>query len=81
MVRSVGVSSDSGVVTMGMAELTTLHSQRIGKTELSPSLEAKSSLLDDSSRMACNDGDPLWTMPMNTVPESFPSSDRPWLSE
>jgi hypothetical protein len=42
---------------MGMVEATTLHSRGIGKSELSASLEAESSLLGDSSRMACSDGD------------------------
>jgi hypothetical protein len=40
--------------------------------QLPPSLEAKSSSLADSSRMACSDGDPLRTVLMNTTPESFP---------
>jgi hypothetical protein len=66
---------------MGMAEVTMLHSRGIGKPELPPSLEVESSSLANSSRMACSDGDPLWTMPMNTVPESFPSGDRLWLSK
>jgi hypothetical protein len=44
---------------MGMAEVTTLQSQGIGKLKLSPSLEAESSSLADSSKMACSDGQPL----------------------
>jgi hypothetical protein len=44
---------------MGTTEITTLHTIGTGKPELYPSLEAESSLLGDSSRMACSDGDPL----------------------
>jgi hypothetical protein len=64
---------------MGMAEVTTLHSQGIGKPVLSPSLKAESSSLGDSSMMACSGGDPLQTMPTNMVLELFPSGNRPWL--
>jgi hypothetical protein len=60
---------------MGMTEVTMLHSRGIGKLELSPSLEAETSSLGDSSRMSCSDGNLLWTMPTNTAPESFPSGD------
>jgi hypothetical protein len=62
---------------MGMVEVTIMHSQSTGKLELSPSLEAELSLLTNSSRMACSDGDPLWTIPMKIAPESsFPLGDR-----
>jgi hypothetical protein len=81
MVQIVGVSSGGGVVAMGMAEVTTLHSRGIGKPELSPSLKAESSLLGDFSWMACSDGDPLRAMPMNMTPEPFPLRNRPWSSE
>jgi hypothetical protein len=69
------VCSSSGVVTMGMVKVTTLHFRGIGKLELPPSLKDEFSLLDDTSRMACIDGNPLQAMPTNTAPKSFPSSD------
>jgi hypothetical protein len=53
------VSSGGSIVAMGMAKVTTLHALETGKLELSPSLEAESSSLGDSSRMVCGDGDPL----------------------
>jgi hypothetical protein len=59
---------------MGMAEVTTLHALGIGKSELSPSFEAESSSLGDSSRMACSDGNPLRAMLPTTAPVSFPSA-------
>jgi hypothetical protein len=36
------------------------------------SLESELSLLGDSSRMVCSDGDPLWDMPMTMASESPP---------
>jgi hypothetical protein len=66
---------------MGMAEVTTLYVLRIGKPELSPSLEAESSSLGDSSTMACSDGNPLRVMPPITVLESSPSGDGLKLSK
>jgi hypothetical protein len=59
---------------MRMAEVTTLYSWGKGKPEFPPPLEAESSSLADSSWMAWSDDDPLWSMPMNMMPESFPSS-------
>jgi hypothetical protein len=50
-------------IAMEMAEVTTRHALGTGKLELSPSLEAKSSSLGNSSRMAHSDGDPLQAMP------------------
>jgi hypothetical protein len=44
---------------MGVAKVTTLQTIGIGRPKLSPSLEAESSSLGDSSRMACSDNDPL----------------------
>jgi hypothetical protein len=61
---------------MGMAEVTTLHALETGKPELSPSFKAESSSLGNSSRMACNNGDPLRAMPLTTAPESSPLGDR-----
>jgi hypothetical protein len=81
MVLSVKDSPDGGVVAMGMAEVTTLHTLGTGKSELSPSLMAESSTLGDSSRMACSDGDPLHIVPLTTVVESSPSGDRLELSK
>jgi hypothetical protein len=66
---------------MGMVDITTLHALYSGKLELSPSLEAESSLLGDSSRMACNDGDPLQDMPLTIALESPPSGVQLELSE
>jgi hypothetical protein len=76
MVRSTGVLSDDGVVAMGTIGVTTLHPRGPGRPELPPPPEAVSPLLYDSSRMMCRDGDPLCTIPMNTMPESFPSGER-----
>jgi hypothetical protein len=66
---NVKVSSGGGVAVRGGVEaIIMLHALTRGELELSPSLEAKSSSLSDSSRMACSDGDPLWVMPSNIVP-------------
>jgi hypothetical protein len=77
MVCSIRVSSGSGVVAMGMTEVTALHSRGIGKPELSPSLEAELSSLGNSSRMACSDGDSLRAMPTNMAPKPFALGNRP----
>jgi hypothetical protein len=71
-VWNVRVSSGGGIVMMAMADITVLHTLDRGEPELSPSLETESSSLGDSSRMACNNGDPLWVMPLNTASESAP---------
>jgi hypothetical protein len=44
---------------MGTADVIVLHALGRGELELSPSVEAESSLLGNSSRMACSDGNPL----------------------
>jgi hypothetical protein len=75
MVCGTELSSNGGIVAMGMTKITALHALWIGKPELSPSLEAELSSLGNSSRMACNDDDPLWAMPPTTAPESSPSGD------
>jgi hypothetical protein len=49
MVRGTKVSYDSGVVVMGVDEITVLHPREMGKQMLSPPLEAVSSSLMDSS--------------------------------
>jgi hypothetical protein len=72
MVAGVRVPSDGGVVVMGTIVVTKLHPQEMGKSELPPPLEVMSSSSLDSSRIICNDGDLLFTIPMNTAPESFP---------
>jgi hypothetical protein len=59
MAISIRGPSSSGVVAMGIAMITTLHSREMGKPELPPSLEAESSSLVDSSRMSCSVGNPL----------------------
>jgi hypothetical protein len=64
---------------MGTVEITALHALGTGKPELSPSLEAESSSLDDSSRMACSDSGPLWAMPQTTASKSSSLGDRPKL--
>jgi hypothetical protein len=46
-----------------------LHALRRGELELSPSLRAESSWLGGSSRMACNDGEPLRVMPPHFAPK------------
>jgi hypothetical protein len=66
---------------MGIAYITTLHALGTGKLELSPTLEAESSSLSDSSRMACIDGDQLWAMPLTTALESSSSGGRHKLSK
>jgi hypothetical protein len=72
MGRGVRVPSNSGMVMTGTVGVTTLHPQEMGKSELPPPLEVMSSSSLDSSRIICNDGDLLFTIPMNTTPESFP---------
>jgi hypothetical protein len=63
-------------------DVTVLHTLGRGELELSPSLEAESSSLGDSLRMACRlNGDPLRVMLLTTAPESPPSSDGLKLSE
>jgi hypothetical protein len=57
---------------MGLMGIILWHALRRGEPELSPSLEPESPSLGDSSRMACNDGDPLWVMPPNTALELAP---------
>jgi hypothetical protein len=54
---------------MAMAEVAVLHALGTGKPKLSPSLEAESSSLGDSLRIACSDSDPLLVMPPTTMPE------------
>jgi hypothetical protein len=71
-VWNIGVSSDGGVVVMGVADITVLHALRRVDLGLSPSLETESSTLGDSSGMACSNGDPLCVLPLNTVPKSAP---------
>jgi hypothetical protein len=75
-VWNIRVSSDGGVVVMGVADITVLHALRRGELDLSPSLEIKLSSFGDSSRMECSDGDPFWVMPLNTALELPPSGDK-----
>jgi hypothetical protein len=56
----------------GTAIITVLPALWRGKLELSPSLESESSSLDNSSRMVCSDGDPLWDMLLTTASEVPP---------
>jgi hypothetical protein len=81
MVRQVRGHFGSGVVAIGTGGVTTLHPREMGKPELSPSLEAESSSLVDSSRMACSDGDSLCAIPINMVHKSFPSVEKLRLSK
>jgi hypothetical protein len=69
------------VVATGATEVTMLHAIGMGKLELSPSLEAKSSSLGNSSRMACSDGDPLQVMPSTMALELSLSGDKLKLSK
>jgi hypothetical protein len=57
---------------MGVVDVSVLHTLGRGESDLSPSLEAESSSLGDSLRMACSDGDPLWVTPPTTVSDSPP---------
>jgi hypothetical protein len=56
----------------GVTGIIVLHILKIGEPELSSSLEDKLSLLSDSSRMACIDGDSLRVMPPNAALELTP---------
>jgi hypothetical protein len=49
--------------------ITILHALGRGEPGLSPSLKAESPSLSNSSRMACNDGDPLQVMPPHSTPK------------
>jgi hypothetical protein len=57
------------MVMMGVAGVTTLHTIGVGKLELFPLHEAKSSSLATSLRMSCSDGDLLRAMPPTTALE------------
>jgi hypothetical protein len=57
---------------MGTANITVLHALERGELELFTLLEAESSSLGDSSRMASDGGDLLWAMPPTTASESPP---------
>jgi hypothetical protein len=72
VVWNIGVSSVGNVVVRGVMGIIVLQTLKRGEPELSPSLEAESSSLGDSSRMACNDGDLLWVMPLNPHVEVSP---------
>jgi hypothetical protein len=76
MVRDTGVPSDGGVVVMGIVGVTMFHPQEIGKLKLPPPLEVVSPSSMDSSMIVCSDGNPLRTIPTNTMCESFPSGER-----
>jgi hypothetical protein len=60
---------------MGTTDITVLHTLGRGELALSPTLEAESSSLGDSSMMAGSDGDQVWAMPPTTEMESPPSHD------
>jgi hypothetical protein len=68
-VWDVRVSSGGGVVVRVVVGIIILHFLGRGEPELSPSLEAKSPLLGDSTRMASSDGDPLWVVPQHSTPK------------
>jgi hypothetical protein len=57
---------------VGVAGITALHALGREELEISPSLDTESSSLDNSSRMACNNGDPLWVTSPTMVLESAP---------
>jgi hypothetical protein len=64
------VFSGAGVTVMGPVGVTMLHPQGSGDLDLPSVPEAVWSSLEDSSRVVHREGDPLWTIPMNMVPES-----------
>jgi hypothetical protein len=74
--RWLEVSECSPMVVMGTIRVTTLHPLGTGNPELPPSHKAALPLSEDSSRAMCKDGDPMCTIPMTAVPESFPSGER-----
>jgi hypothetical protein len=76
VVWNIRVSSIDGVGVRGVVGIIMLHTLRRGEPKLSPSLEAKSSSSGNSSRMACNDGDLLWVMPLNPTSKLAPNG---WL--
>jgi hypothetical protein len=71
-----GVPPDGGTVTAGACYITTLQPREAGRPEPPPPSEAVSPSSEESSRMACNNDDPLWVIPTNTAPEAFPSLER-----
>jgi hypothetical protein len=73
VIYNIRVSSIGGVVMRRVRGIIVLHTLRRGEPELSSSLEAESSSLGDSMRMACNDGDLLWVMPPNPTSKLAPS--------
>jgi hypothetical protein len=66
---------------MGTTDITMLHALGRGELALSPTLEAESPSLGDSSMMADGDGDQLRAMPPPTAPELPNSGDGLYLSE
>jgi hypothetical protein len=70
---NAGVTSSGGVGVRVLTGITVLHALRRGELLLSPSLEAESSSLGDSSRMACSDGDSLRVMPPYYASEPTPT--------
>jgi hypothetical protein len=76
MVQSTGAFSGGGVVVMGAIRVTTLHPRGLRSPELPPLPEAMPPSSKDSSWMVWTEGDPLFIIPTNTVPESFPSGER-----
>jgi hypothetical protein len=58
------------VVMMGSVEVTTMHPRGSGDPELPPMPKVAPSSSEDSSRAVHREGNPLWSIPMNMVPES-----------
>jgi hypothetical protein len=69
MVLRVGVFSEAGLMVVGSVGVTMFHPQGPGHPELPAAHEVMLSSSEDSSRVVCRDGDPLWTIPTNMAPE------------
>jgi hypothetical protein len=57
-------------------ESVTEETGEMGKSELPPLLEVVLPSSMNSSRIVCSDGGPLWLIPTNMTPKSFPSVER-----
>jgi hypothetical protein len=76
MVWRAGVFSGTGVVMMGSVKVTTLHPRGPGGPKLPPVLDVAPSSSDNSPRVACREGDPLWTIPTYMAPKSRSWGER-----
>jgi hypothetical protein len=76
MVIVVVASFGHGVVAVGAGGALVLFLQEVGWTKLPSLLEAMWNSSVESSIMARNNGDPLWVVPMKTMPKSLPLGER-----